>query len=698
MLEITVAIKEYMPSALATRHSDRYSVSLTGKVEEDYQYGMDRFLDEAKILAKLQNTPHIVSVQNFFKKNGTAYFVMEYIDGMSLKSYLEKNGGKISYKRAISILQPVMEALVQVHGMNLLHRDISPDNIYITAKGESRLLDFGAARFALGDGKSVSVILKHGYAPEEQYSSHGNQGPWTDVYAMGATLYRCITGLLPPDSLERIHGDTIRTPSEMGIRIPADAENAIMKALAVRTENRFPNMEAFLGALNGNISLQEQVAASVSQRTQAAYGQESQGQTVYQQTSYKNEEVSAQKNASVSGFFSCMKAHPIVTVFSCGLLTVVILFVIIPLAFSGGEKKASTGGGSGSTTAVSRMPLNDSEPATEEPISAEMVTRDLGDLNATIDMPSNYEVTTDDGLNFVNEGKDGGGGCTIMINYAWDTLLPLFGSWESVGPIYSLSDVESQREAIASRLTSKTADHRILAAGPDQVGEAAAYQIFFETTSSKGTKMNHIVMAVEGYEFGCYFIYAVYSQGDEALETEIHSIIQSFVSKGKPNSTYKMYYGTKSGVKVIVDDAVAEGRVQDTTVSLGTAGAIAELVIYPTDEAVNAGFGSTTPDSGIIEVLNANQMALDTPKEVVKYMRKTAGGLGASVGDNYKVQMGGVKWLCVDYSMKNLNFRTASAMIKDKCYSVSCTYTSSNKTEVEKLFNQAMESVHAWEQ
>ena len=152
-LEIKVAIKEYMPSALATRHPDHYSVALTGRVEADYQYGMERFLEEAKILAKLQNTPHIVSVQNYFQENGTAYFVMEYVDGMSLKAYLAKNGEKIPWDQAIAILKPIMEALVQVHALNLLHRDISPDNIYITSKGESRLLDFGAARFALGDGK-----------------------------------------------------------------------------------------------------------------------------------------------------------------------------------------------------------------------------------------------------------------------------------------------------------------------------------------------------------------------------------------------------------------------------------------------------------------------------------------------------------------------------------------------------------------
>lgn len=224
-LDIKVAIKEYMPSSIATRNADRYNVTLTGRAEDDYQLGMERFLEEAKILAKLQNTPHIVSVQNYFRENNTAYFVMEYIDGMSLKDYLADQGDKIPYAQAFAILGPIMEALVQVHALNLLHRDISPDNIYITSRGESRLLDFGAARFALGDGKSVSVILKHGYAPEEQYSSHGNQGPWTDVYAMGATFYRCITGMLPPDSVERIRADTLR-PSFGAGRPPAAERRA----------------------------------------------------------------------------------------------------------------------------------------------------------------------------------------------------------------------------------------------------------------------------------------------------------------------------------------------------------------------------------------------------------------------------------------------------------------------------------------
>lgn len=448
-LEIKVAIKEYMPSALATRHSDRYTVALTGRVEADYRYGMERFLDEARILAKLQNTPNIVSVQNYFKENGTAYFVMEYIDGMSLKSYLSKNGDKIPWEQAIAILQPIMEALVQVHGLNLLHRDISPDNIYITTKGESRLLDFGAARFAQGDGKSVSVILKHGYAPEEQYSSHGNQGPWTDVYAMSATLYRCITGQLPPDSLERIHGDTIKAPSELGVRIPSHVENAMMRALAVKPEDRFPNMAAFLGALSGRVSVQEQVAAGISQRTQAAaYGQGICGQTVYQQPTYSVSSAAAGKPSVFSRLISYLKANPIVAWVSAGgLLAVIALCIILPITLSGSGKASSAGSGSGTAPIVSQSPVllepSASEPTedpTEEPTTepavdptaepaAETVAQSIDILNATIEIPSDY-TASEDGMGFLNEEK----GCIVSMDHLWNVD----------GPIYSLSDVESQ--------------------------------------------------------------------------------------------------------------------------------------------------------------------------------------------------------------------------------------------------------------
>src|SRR5699024_6565863 len=186
---------------------------------------------------------------------------------------------------------------------------------------------------------------------------------------------------------------------------------------------------------------------------------------------------------------------------------------------------------------------------------------------------------------FINEAK----GCGMMMDYLWNID----------GPIYSLADVESQREAIAAILMQnllEVSDYQILAAGPAQVGSAGAYQIYLEGTDSEGVSNEVVIMAVEGYDFGCYFIMTSYRKGDKAAEAEIHSIIQSFKSNGAPETTYKMYYGSKSGVKVIVDDAVAAGRVMDTTVNLGEAGAVAELVIYPTDAAVEAGFGSATPD------------------------------------------------------------------------------------------------------
>jgi serine/threonine protein kinase len=143
-----------------------------------------------------------VTVKSFFRAHGTGYCVMDYVEGLTLKQYLERQpGGRISVEQAWRLLQPVMDALRAVHREGLLHRDLAPDNIYITRQGRVKLLDFGAARFAAGEhSKSLSIILKPGYAPEEQYRSRGKQGPWTDVYGLAATFYRAITGTPPPEA------------------------------------------------------------------------------------------------------------------------------------------------------------------------------------------------------------------------------------------------------------------------------------------------------------------------------------------------------------------------------------------------------------------------------------------------------------------------------------------------------------------
>ena len=673
-LEITVAIKEYMPSSIATRNVDRYNVTLTGRVEADYQYGMDRFLDEAKILAKLQNTPNIVSVQNYFKENNTAYFVMEYVDGMSLKAYLRDQGDKIPYAQALAILQPIMQALIQVHSLNLLHRDISPDNIYITAQGESRLLDFGAARFALGDGKSVSVILKHGYAPEEQYSSHGNQGPWTDVYAMGATLYRCITGTLPPDSVERVRGDAMKTPSELGVHIPKEAERAILKALAVKTEDRFANMGAFLSALTGRVSVQERVAASVSQRTQtAAFGQ----------TVYGGAEAEEEKTNVFSRLIAYCKANPVIAgAAGGGVLVAIALCIILPIALSGGDDAGIGGPTVGNIS--SQAPDFSADPSNPSSPTPEMETRDLGILNASIGVPSDYVVSAD-GFSFVNGDR----GCAVTTSFIWNIGVP----------IYSLADVEANRDAIVSAMMTEfdVADYTIHDAGPESIGGQEAYQIYFEGTDGSGVSMEMLYVTIQGSNpFGCYSLLGAYPKGDENGKKEVTDILQSFQSKGAPDITYSMWYSETIGIKFIIDDSVAQGSVWETEIPLST-GVAQVIVIYPTQAAKEAGLGNLdATDSGGVEVGYAAQIGYQTPEELLNGHTATAEMAGGTVGTRYSAAMGGVEWLCQDYTIGSYSFSSAAAVIDGQCFYLSAMYNASNQEAVTTLSNQVLASLRPW--
>lgn len=255
-LETKVAIKEYMPDGLVTRTLGENTVAAYSSSKlEHFEYGMGKFLDEAKMMAKFTDVKSIVSVKNFFKENGTAYFVMDFIEGTNLAQYLQSKGGKIPLYEALDLMTEVIDALAVVHRNGMLHRDISPDNIYLTKDGTIKLLDFGAARYAVGEqSKSLSIILKPGYAPEEQYRSKGVQGAWTDIYATAATLYRMITGQLPPESMDRLNEDELVPPSKLGVTIAPGVENAILKALAVRAENRFQTMEDFKAMLMGGMA------------------------------------------------------------------------------------------------------------------------------------------------------------------------------------------------------------------------------------------------------------------------------------------------------------------------------------------------------------------------------------------------------------------------------------------------------------
>lgn len=251
VLGIKLAIKEYLPQDCASRQPGTNVVTpYSGQGGTRFTEGLESFLQEARTLARFDGAPNIVGVRDFFTENGTAYLVMNYLEGITLKQYLVRSGGKpVPFDKMLGILLPIMDTLRTVHAAGLLHRDISPDNIFLTTSGQVTLIDFGAARQSMNVQQSMSVILKPGYAPEEQYRSRGRQGPWTDIYALGATMYRTLTGRIPPESLERQKQDCLVPPSRLGIRIPAYAEAAILRAMAVRAEDRFQTVDEFRAAL-----------------------------------------------------------------------------------------------------------------------------------------------------------------------------------------------------------------------------------------------------------------------------------------------------------------------------------------------------------------------------------------------------------------------------------------------------------------
>jgi len=246
-----LAVKEYFPLEISTRSQNHRTVNpLSQKNKKDLDYGLEKFAEEARLVARLKDHPGIVTVVDFFRANGTGYIVMEYVDGRTLKQYLTDHGNKIPFSEALSIMTQVMAALEKVHQAGILHRDVNPNNIYIEQDGNVKILDFGNAKQAMGEqSRSLSVVLTPCYAPEEQYRARGHQGAWTDIYSLGATFYRAITGQAPTESLERMQFDDLVPPSQLNIAIPARSEAALLKALAVRRENRFQTVAQFRDAI-----------------------------------------------------------------------------------------------------------------------------------------------------------------------------------------------------------------------------------------------------------------------------------------------------------------------------------------------------------------------------------------------------------------------------------------------------------------
>ncbi len=245
-----VAIKEFLPSDFATRMPGEKCVTVyNGEATHQFGAGLERFVEEAQRLAKFNSMGSIVDIYDTFIENSTGYIVMQYLAGDTVKELIERNG-VMPYESARLIIVEVLKTLEAVHKEGIIHRDISPDNIFITNDNQIKLLDFGAARYASGfHSKSLSVILKPGYAPEEQYRSHGNQGPWSDVYATAATLYKMITGITIEEAMERTVSDKVKSPLELGVDLPNGANTAIMNALNIHAELRTQSAGDFIREL-----------------------------------------------------------------------------------------------------------------------------------------------------------------------------------------------------------------------------------------------------------------------------------------------------------------------------------------------------------------------------------------------------------------------------------------------------------------
>lgn len=256
-LSKVVAVKEYYPAGLVNRvPGEKKLIVYSGNREKECTNGMVRFLEEARNMAKFNTHPNIINVYDFFEENNTAYIVMEFLDGVNYREYIKEQGGRVSLDKALDVTQAVLSALSEVHKNGILHRDISPDNIFICSDGQTKLIDFGAARFSAKDeDRTRSVILKPGFAPPEQYRTKSRQGPWTDIYAVAATLYRAVTGTLPEESVNRVEEDLLAEPEKFCPELPHNLNNAIMRAMALQYELRFQSAEEFQKALQGEASI-----------------------------------------------------------------------------------------------------------------------------------------------------------------------------------------------------------------------------------------------------------------------------------------------------------------------------------------------------------------------------------------------------------------------------------------------------------
>ena len=355
-----VAVKEYYPNGLVHRDTGTTQISVSSsQYEENFKTGADKFYNEAKTVARFNGSPNIVNVYEFFYENSTVYYSMEFLDGVDLKHYAKSLGGRIPQEKALYIMNIITDALLIAHSMNVLHRDISPDNIFVTKDGGIKLIDFGAARQVLAEqSKSLSVILKQGFAPLEQYQRRGKQGPWTDIYALGATVFYILTGKLPDEATERLDYPDIGNAADYGV--DESFWEIIRKCMEVRSADRYQSINQLKEALNGleikpepvlinggsngdfpkTVPLSAKTEQSAAQNTVAAAGAALGG------NARQEDNTEEKKKGGSVPFFRSLKGKIITGAAACVLIVGIVLGIVL----AGNAKREPTGGGNAGDT------------------------------------------------------------------------------------------------------------------------------------------------------------------------------------------------------------------------------------------------------------------------------------------------------------------------------------------------------------
>lgn len=243
------AIKEYMPSEYSTRSGGTQNIVpfSDDKARFVFTHGREKFVEEAKTLLKLRNNPIVVDILDYFTQNNTAYLVMEYLDGQDLRKMARSSGGKLDPEFAKMVFVTIASSLMEIHRMNILHRDLSPENIIVTSNGRIKLIDFGAARnFVSTQNKGMSILLKPGFAPPEQYNAKGTQGPWSDVYALCATFYTLVSGKPLVDALFRYRGEPQPSLASLGCPVTKKTSDVIERGMELDFKRRYRDFKELL--------------------------------------------------------------------------------------------------------------------------------------------------------------------------------------------------------------------------------------------------------------------------------------------------------------------------------------------------------------------------------------------------------------------------------------------------------------------